>query len=176
MFFGAGAVYHGIRFAKDQVESRGLRGQLGAAVALAVFVGRIASGGGGTMFPPVHARAVVDGGEAHSDELLGILASTMDRQFLGIHPYWGREPGPIHYSALSYHAKSLLRAAIPVMRGRPNQFVRPELGYKSCNASRIELQIDSGYTLDGELFPFDANTPLRLTAEDSVPFLRRAPA
>jgi hypothetical protein len=175
MFFGAGAVYHGIRFAKDHVESRGLRGELGAGITLAVFLGRIITGQGGKLFPPLHARAVIDGGEVLSDELLGILTSTMERQFLGIRPYWGREPGPIHYSALSYSARSPVRAALSVMRGKPNRFVRLELGYRSHNASCIELQIDSGFTLDGELFAGGEGTSLRLTAEQSALFLRRAP-
>jgi hypothetical protein len=99
----------------------------------------------------------------------------MDRQFLGLRPYWGQEPAPIHYSALSYSARSLSRAAISVMRGKPNRFVRPELGYRSCNASRIELHIDSGFTLDGELYAPEGDTSLRITAGDTALFLRRAP-
>jgi hypothetical protein len=174
MFFGAGAVYHGIRFAKDQVESRGLRGQLGAGVALAVFLGKVVSGGGGKLFPPLRAGAVIDGEKVDTEELFGILTSTMDRQFLRLRPYWGTEAAPIHYSALGYHARNPVRAAVAVMRGKPNRFVRPELGYRSCNAFRIELRIDSGFTLDGELFPADESTPIRLSAEDTIRFVRRA--
>lgn len=175
MFFGAGAVYHGIRFTKEYVETRGVRGEIGAGITLAVFVGRVITGQGGKLFPPLHARAVIDGGEPISDELFGILTSTMDRQFLGLRPYWGREPGPIHYTTLSYSARSPLRAALAVMRGKPNRFVRPELGYRSHNASCIELQIDSGFTLDGELFAGDEGASLRITAEKTALFLRRMP-
>jgi hypothetical protein len=174
MFFGAGAVYHGIRFAKDEVESRGLRGQLGAGVALAVFLSRVVSGGGGKLFPPLRAHAVVDGEEHPPEDLFGILTSTMDRQFLRLRPYWGTEDAPIHYSALGYHASNPVRAAVAVMRGKPNRFVQPELGYRSCNAFRIELRIDSGFTLDGELFPAEPERPIRISAEDSIPFVRRA--
>jgi hypothetical protein len=176
MFFGAGAVYHGIRFSKDSVESRGLRGELGAGVTLAVFLGRLITGQAGKLFPPLHARTVIDNGEPLSDDLLGILTSTMDRQFLGLRPYWGREPGPIHFTALSYSARSPVRAALSVMRGKPNRFVRADLGYRSYNASCIELQIDSGFTLDGELFASEEGKSLRLTAEESALFLRRTPA
>lgn len=173
MFFGAGAVYHGIRFSKENVESRGLRGELGAGITLGVFLFRIMTGEGRKLFPPVRARAVVDGGEPVIDDLRGILTSTMDRQFLGLRPYWGTERGPIHYSALSYSARSLTRAAVSVMRGKPNRFVRPELGYRSHNASEIELQIDSGFTLDGELFASEGGCSLRLTAENAALFLRQ---
>jgi diacylglycerol kinase (ATP) len=175
MFFGAGAVYHGIRFCKDQVESRGMRGQLGAGVALSVFLGRIATGQGGKLFPPLHANVVVDGERHESQELLGMIASTMERQFLGLRPYWGREPGPIHYSSLAYSPRHLSRAAIPVMFGRPNRFGRPEFGYRSCNASHVELHLDSGFTLDGELYSSNPGTPVRLSAERTAFFLRREP-
>lgn len=174
MFCGAGAVYHGIRFSKDHVEAHGVRGQLGAGVALAVFLGKIATGQGGALFPPLEARVAIDGVWHETESLLGILVSTMERQFLGIRPYWGTEPGRLRYSALAYRPRQLLRAAVPVMRGRPNRFVRPELGYRSHNASRIELHLNSGFTLDGELFD-GAHSRLVLTAEDSVLFLRREP-
>ena len=175
MFFGAGAVYHGIRFCKDQVESRGMRGQLGAGVALAVFLSRIATGQGGTLFPPLRASVVVDGERHEAESLLGMIASTMERQFLGLRPYWGQEPRPIHYSSLGYSPRHLSRAAIPVMFGRPNRFGRPEFGYKSRNASHLELHLDSGFTLDGELFSPNAGTPLHLSAERKAFFLRREP-
>lgn len=175
MFFGAGAVYHGIRFAKAQVESRGVRGQLGAGLSLGVFLWRVVSGGKGELFPPLRANVVVDGEEIPGEQLLGMLVSTMDQQFLGLRPYWGQEPAPIHFSILAYGARHPLRAAIGVMRGKPNRFMRPDLGYRSCNAFRIELEIDSGFTLDGELFPADESRPLRLSAEDSALFLRRVP-
>jgi hypothetical protein len=67
-----------------------------------------------------------------------------------------------------------LSAAFSVIRGKPNRFARPELGYRSCNAFRIELQIDSGFTLDGELFDADESAPIRLSAENTIRFVRRA--
>lgn len=175
MFFGAGAVYHGIRFAKERVESRGLRGNLGAAIALAVFLGKIATGKGGTLFPPLQAGVLVDGEVQATERLLGILVSTMERQFLGLRPYWGEGPGPIRYSSLAYALRHLFRAAVPVMRGKPNRFVRPEFGYRSSNARRLELRLDSGFTLDGELFGPEEGARVVVDAEQSAFFLRREP-
>src|SRR5690606_5240830 len=128
MFFGAGGVYHGIRLAKEHVESRGMRGQLGAAVALSVFLAKIATGEGGKLFPPLGARITLDDGPARDERLIGLLVSTMERQFLGILPYWGTGPGALRFTSLGASPKHVVRCAIPVMRGRPNRFATPENG------------------------------------------------
>jgi diacylglycerol kinase (ATP) len=176
MFFGAGGVYHGIRLAKEQVESRGMRGQLGAGLALAVFLTKIGTGEGGTLFPPLLARIAIDGGPAQEDRLLGLLVSTMERQFLGLKPYWGTGPGSLMVTALGYSPRHVLRSAVSVMRGRPNRFATPENGYRSCNADRMELELDSGFTLDGELFAAGPGGRIAVSGERSIFFLRRGVA
>jgi diacylglycerol kinase (ATP) len=176
MFFGAGGVYHGIRLAKEQVESRGMRGQLGAGLALAVFLTKIATGEGGTLFPPLCARMSVDGGPTREERLLGLLVSTMERQFLGLKPYWGTEPKPLMVTSLGYSPRHVLRSAVSVMRGRPNRYATPENGYASCNADRLELELDSGFTLDGELFAAGPGGRISVGGDRSVFFLRRGVA
>ena len=175
MFFGAGAVYHGIRFAKDHIESRGLRGPLAAGAALVVFMGKITSGKGGALFPPLRAGGRLDQEPLETDSYLGLITSTMEQQFLGLRPYWGQGSGPLQYSSLSYSPRHLLRAVSAIIRGRISRYVRPEFGYRSHNVHAIELNLDSGFTLDGELFPFEPETTLRLTCEHSAFFLRQHP-
>lgn len=176
MMFGAGAVYHGIVFARGQIESRGVHGQLGAGLALATFLAKIFTGNGGTLFPPLEAAIRIDSEPLPSASYLGILTSTIDRQFLGISPYWGAGPGRLRFSALHYRPRHLVRAIVPVLRGRPSKWLRPEFGYRSLNAKEVELTFDGGFTLDGELFE-PARRALRLTlsGRQSAYFLR-APA
>jgi Diacylglycerol kinase catalytic domain len=153
MFFGAGAVYHGIVFARRHIESRGVRGEYGAALALATFIGKICSGSGGTLFPPVQASICIDGERLAAAPYFGILTSTMNEQFLGMSPYWGVGPGPLRFSSLSNRPRHLMRAVPPILRGRASAYLRPEFGYRSSNVNCVELTLDSGFTLDGELFP-----------------------
>jgi hypothetical protein len=173
MFFGTGAIYHGIRFCRHYVATLGLRGEVGPGVALAVFLGKIATGQGGSMFPPVHLSGRLDGQVLRAGPYLGALVSTVSRQFLGLRPFWGREPAPLKYSALSYSLQHLLRAGPAVMRGKPNRYVRPEYGYTSHNAHELELQLDCGFTLDGELFTPPPGAPVILRSGYSAPFLRQ---
>ena len=116
---------------------------------------------------------VIDGVPQETEPLRGVLVSTMEQQFLGLHPYWGEGPGPLRYSSVAYAPRHFLRAALPLMRGKPNRFVRPEFGYWSVNASRVEMHLDSGFILDGELFTPETGTPVLLSAEHSAFFLRR---
>jgi len=177
MLFGAGAVYHGIAFARREVESRGLRGQLGAGVAVATFLSHVVAGNGGQLFPPLHAEIRVDGQPVLAPEpYFGILTSTINRQVLGISPYWGVGPGRLRFSSLSYAPRRLPRAIVPILRGRPSVHLRPELGYRSVNADEVCLTFDSGYTLDGELFePSNSTARLTLSARQHAYFLRERP-
>ena len=173
MLFGAGAVYHGIVFARRRVHAHGVRGQLGAGVTLAAFVGQVLSRNRGTLFPPLHAGIRIEGQPLAAEPYFGILTSTMDRQFLGITPYWGSEPGPLRFSSLSYAPQNLPRAIIPLLRGKPSTYLRPELGYRSVNADEVSLSFDSGYTLDGELFaPRRGGARVTLTGRQCAYFLR----
>ncbi len=171
MFLGAGGVYHGTKFYRGSVETRGLRGEKGAGVALAIFLGKVLSGKSGALFPPLHMAARLDDRRLPLDSYFGVLVSTLDRQFLGLRPYWGRGPGPVHFSSLSYAPKHLWRALVPIVRGKPNAYVVPEYGYRSENAFEVELEIDSGFTLDGELF---SGVPrVLLSGYQTAFFLRR---
>ena len=173
MMFGAGGVYHGIRLARDELAARGVRGRLGAGVALATFLGKALTGGGGALFPPLHADIEVDGARLEPTAFVGMLVSTMDRQLFGVRPYWGTGPGPLRVSTLAHRPRHLARAVIPALRGRPNRWLRPEFGYQSLNADEVTVSFTGGFTLDGELFePARSPRPLRLSAHEVAYFLR----
>lgn len=173
MFFGTGAIYHGIRLCRQYIATLGLRGELGPGLALAVFLGKIALGQGGSLFPPLHLSGRLDGVALRAGAYRGALVSTVSRQFLGLRPFWGREPAPLKYTAVSYSPQHLWRAAPAVMRGKPNRYVRPEYGYTSHNAHELDLHLDCGFTLDGELFTAPAGAPVVLQSGYSASFLRQ---
>jgi hypothetical protein len=173
MMFGAGAVYDGITFARERFASRGMRGQLAGGLALATFLMKALTGKGGTLFPPLAADVRVDGVSLPSVRYFGILTSTMDRQLLGVRPYWGTGPGRLRFSALRYRPAHLVRAVLPALRGRPNRWLHEDFGYQSLNADEVELTFEGGFTLDGELFrPGTCARRVRLTARQSAYFMR----
>jgi len=173
MMFGAGAVYHGIVFARDQLAARGVRGQFGAGLALATFLMKAIRGKDGPLAQPLEAEIFADGVALPSVPYLGMLASTMDRQFLGLCPYWGVGPGGIRFSSMRHQPRHLARIIVPILRARPSRWLVPEFGYRSLNAHDITLQFSGGFTLDGELFePARRARRVALTARQSAYFLR----
>ena len=66
--------------------------------------------------------------------------------------YWGSESGPLHYTAVRARPRHLLRALPSILRGRSGVHGTPENGFYSHNAHEIKLNLDSGFTLDGQLY------------------------
>jgi hypothetical protein len=139
---------------------------------MAVFILRGMFGERSTLLPPLNTSGHIDGVPIEPKEYFGLMSSTLEHLFLGIRPFWGKGPGPLKFMAVAEGARHVLRVAPSILRGKPNSYVKPEFGYESRNASVIELNIDSGFTLDGELFDADANTPVVLDGRYTASFLR----
>ena len=173
MMFGAGAVYHGIVFARDQLAARGVRGQFGAGLALATFLMKAIRRQDSPLSRPLEAGVIADGVPLPQESYVGMLASTMDRQFLGLNPYWGVGPGSMRFSAMRHPPRHLARALVPILRGRSSRWLDPEFGYRSLNADEVTIEFAGGFTLDGELFaPARRARRVALTARQSAYFLR----
>jgi diacylglycerol kinase (ATP) len=175
MQFSAGAIYNAITFAKREIEGRGAHGAAGPLVTLAWFVITVLSGRAREIFPPMLVSGSIDGRPLRGGPHLGVLVSTLDHLFFGIRPFWGSGPGRLRYSALGYRPRRLALALWPLLRGRRGRFASPENGYTSCNGEHIELEIDAGFTLDGELFDAGPGTRMRIAAPATASFLRPGP-
>jgi diacylglycerol kinase (ATP) len=176
MMFGIGGVYNGVKFVREQLASRGMRGEVGGIVALATFLAKAITGKGGALFPPLTAAVQVDGVPLPATPYFGILTSTINRQILGMRPYWGVGPGPLRFSAMSYRPTHLTRALVPALRGRPSPWLHPDFGYRSLNADEVVLLSSAGFTIDGELHPATArDRRVAISARHPAYFLRAQP-
>jgi hypothetical protein len=175
MFFGAGAIYHGINFCRRFLYRVGLKGEIGPGVALGVLILQAALGKRDTLIPPLNASGRIDGVPFERKEYHAVMASTLDHLFLGIRPFWGKGEGPLKYSAFATSLRHPWRAAPSILRGRANDYVRAENGYEGYTAREIELHIDSGFTLDGELFEPNPDLPVVLNGGYTASFLRLNP-
>jgi hypothetical protein len=175
MFFGTAGIYQGIQYFHRNINSRGLKGELGPGLTIARFLWSASFRRSGFISPHPITVALDDRPPRRMDCLL-LLVSTLERLFLGLYPYWGDEKGALHFTALRARPRHLMQTLPSILRGRRNRHARPENGYFSHNASEIRLNLDGGFTIDGQLYtPANSREPTVVQSGATADFLRLAP-
>lgn len=172
MFFGLGVIHRAIEVVHRAFPRGRSQGVFGAGVVTSGLVARAAFGRSDGILDPDKVQLRLDGEEPTTGAHLLLIATTLERLFLGMRPFWGVEPAPLHLTAVSSEAQRLRAAAAGILRGRPAPYVTPANGYLSRNVHRAEILVDCGLTVDGELWPAEPGRRVRLTASDSVGLVR----
>ena len=150
MFFGAAAIYQATHFCLQKVFTRGVRGEIGAGVAMTRFLWA-AIIKDRSVVSSVPISVGLDQNAPQEQRYLLILITTLQRLFLGLRPFWGHQPKPLRYTAVNANPRHFLQALPSMMRGRRSRQVKPANGYVSYNIDEAQLKLDSGFNLDGEL-------------------------
>ena len=171
MFFGAAAIYDAIQFCCNKVYTIGLKGNLGMSLTLGGLLLRgLVGGGKGPIRPRDIAVAIDDDTMLRAQRLL-VLATTLDRLILRSRPFWAEGNGGIRFTSIAHPPVRLIRSVPKVLYGWQRETL-PRDAYFSRSAERIVIQLNSPFTLDGELFEPHPARPLVMTARDSVAFVR----
>lgn len=172
MFFGTAGIYQGIQYFHRHVNTRGLRGELGPGLTITRFLWA-ASFRRSDFISAVPITVALDDKPPQQLDCMVLLVSTLERLFLGLYPYWGEERGALHYTALGNRPRHLLQTLPFILRGRKSRHTSPKNGYFSHNASQIRLNLDSGFTLDGQLYtPENSHEPTVVQSDATATFLR----
>jgi len=175
MFFGAAGIYQGIQYFHRNVNSMGLRGEVGPGVTIARYLWAIARGDR-HFLTEVPMAVGLDQHPLRQFDGLAVLVSTLERLFLGVHPFWGTESGPLHYTAVRARPQRLLAALPAILRGRGGRHGTAGNGFFSHNAHEIRLHFDSGFTLDGQLYtPANRRVPVVIQHGGTASFLHLSP-
>ena len=151
MFLGTASIYQGIQFCNNRLNRPGFRGEWAPGLTIALFLLAVAVRGDRYVAPvPITVGLNEEPPEERNCFLL--MVSALERLFLGLRPYWGEEHEPLHYTAVDSQPRYLLRALPALIRGRTNRYGTAENGYFSRNVQRVQLSLNGGFTLDGELF------------------------
>jgi diacylglycerol kinase (ATP) len=169
MFFGAGAIPLAIDICHGSMNPNKVRGELMPGLILARHL-LAALTGNEKLLPPTGMGIRLDESPGRRNSYLFAIVSTLERLFLGLHPFWGREAAPLHFTALKTKPPHLLRNLPFLLYGRRTATATPGNGYFSHNAGRIALDFRGRFTLDGELF--EARGPLTIEAAGPARFLR----
>jgi len=172
IFFGAGMLHRAVQLTPRYFPEGRTQGIFGAGAVTATLLGRTAFGKLGGVLEADKIQVAMDGEPAESRELRVIMATTAEKLFLGLRPFWGRGPGPVRLTLLAADARRLPRAAWGILRGRPPSWAGPESGYTSRNCERVVFRLDCGVTIDGELFEACPGRSLELTGDRRLRFVR----
>lgn len=151
MFFGAACIYRGIEFFHSKVHTLGLRGELAHGIIVARFLSALLARQS-ELVAPAQIRVGLDKGGPLPERYLVFLISSLEKLILGLRPYWGRGPGPLHLTAVAAAPKQLIRAIVGFVCGTPNRYLNEQNGYYSREIDSVRLRIQGGFTLDGELY------------------------
>ncbi len=173
MFFGTGTIISGIEYCKEKIHTRGIRDELAPGLVMLRTIWGIARREP-YFSDPTRMDITLDRQDIRRDRpVVQLLITSLQRLFLGLRPYWGKEQSALHTTWIEKPTRKVLRAFPAVIRGRENHHVTPENGYFSHNADRIQLHMDGIFTLDGEMHPASRNYgPLTISNGGTLEFLR----
>jgi len=169
MFFGAGVIPQGIDFCHGSINPNGMRGELVPGLIIARFL-LAALAGNNALLSITDMGVRLDDTPTQNNRYLVAMVSSLERLFLGLHPFWGTETAPLHFTALKANPPYLLRNLPFLLRGRRTGTATQENGYFSRNAKQITFDFNGRFTLDGELF--EAKSPVTIEAAGPARFLK----
>ncbi len=175
MFFGLGVIHRAIELNHqlfDNERSHKIQGAIGATMVTAGLVGRLAVGDTDGILSPDKVQVIIDGEPQKPGEFYLGIASSLDQLFSGMRPFWGEGAGGVKFSTIASDAHRIPGALAGILRGKPRAHVTEENGFTSRNAGRVELCLDCGFTVDGELFDPEPGRRVELTADNTVQFVR----
>jgi diacylglycerol kinase family enzyme len=171
MFFGVGVIHRAISlvhrtFAPER------QGAFGATLVTGALAAKVLVRPTDGILTPDKVQVVLDGKDHHGGEFYLLIASSLGKLFAGMNPYWGEGPGGVRFTAISSQVQHFARNFGGIVRGRPGTRVTPETGYLSQNAEQVELRMDCGFTVDGEIFEPVPDEVVTLSADRRITFIR----
>jgi hypothetical protein len=171
-FFGAGMIHRAITLTHELFPPGKIQGAVGAGLVTAGLILRASTRRLEGILTPDKAQIVLDGELVPRGEFTLMIASSLQRLFLGINPFWGEEKGAVRFTAVASGVHRHAAAAPGILRGRPKAFVKSDDGFTSRNVGTAQLRIDSGYTVDGEFIKPRSDEIVRITGDQRVSFVR----
>jgi len=172
MFCGLGMIHRAIQLVHSMFPPGRRQGVFGAGVVMAGLIVRITSGIGGGTLTPDSLEVTVDGRNLGRRPYRVVIASTLDRFFLRLRPFWGEEDAPVRLTTIGRRVLANPVRLFKALRGVRPVKPHPEKPIGSYNAHCVEISLDCGLTIDGELFDPVPGRHITITADDVVRFVR----
>lgn len=172
-FFGTAAIISGIEFCREHIYPLNIPMPAAHAAVMGFLLSSVLSGGtiGPRDLKPSTAAISVDDILISPKDYFGIIATTMDRLLLNLHPFSDKGDGPVKFAALEKGPAAVMKA-IPKLLGLGGPSADPENYFFSRMSSRIEVTSDAPYTLDGEFYHPETGVPVTIEAGREIAFLK----
>lgn len=168
-FMGAAALSRATRYAHERVLDRGVK--FNASVMATVLGSAFeALRGRGEWVDGESMSLAVDDGAARDGHRFLFLATTLSRLMFGVWPFWNGDAGPLRYLDIDAPPQCLVRALIPLLRGRPSPWMG-NAGYRSGAATRLRLQSEQAVIVDGEAFSAGPGGVIEILAGRELEFV-----
>lgn len=169
---GAAAFHRGTILSWERVHPLGATQHAAAGLGILANIWRALFGADRRAFLDGDAiRVAVDGARLPGDRRFLLLLSTLDRLVLGLHPFWGDGSGGIRWLDVAAPPTRLFRALPRVLLHRPAPWMEVA-GYRSGRASRIRLETDRPFIVDGEVIEPGPGGFVDIAIERPFRFLR----
>lgn len=173
MIFGGGTIYRAVELVHRSFPTGRAQGVFGSTVVLGgLLLKRAFQRNHNGQYTRDKIQIFLDDQPAEEDEYLLVITSTLRHIFLRIRPFWGQEPAPVCFTSVATGARRFALAIPRLLSGKPGGSVTPERGYTSRNLHQVELHLDCGFVIDGELTAPEENRILTITADDCLDFVR----
>lgn len=172
MCMGVGLVCRAVELTHRLFPEGRAQGVFGSTVVIGTLISRLMSGSRDGILQPDAMQIRLDGQRLRSENFLLVFATTLERLFLKIRPFWGQEHADVRITAIAGAAKRTLLAVPGILSGRPPASFTPEVGYTSRNVNEVELRLDCGLVLDGEMFAPQPGRVVHISADRRVQFVR----
>jgi diacylglycerol kinase (ATP) len=172
VFCGLGTIHRAIRLVHSMFPPGRSQGVFGAGIVIGALIMRMISGAGGGTVTPDDLEITIDGKVLRRRPYRLVIASTLDRFFLRLRPFWGEEAAPVRLTTLGRRVLTNPVRVLKAVRGVRPVKPHPDKPIGSYNAHRVEISLDCGLTIDGEMFDPVPGRRLTITAEDVVRFVK----
>lgn len=172
MFFGAGAIHSGILYCRQNLHTKGMRGEFGPSLAMLryffdwVFAGKLVK--------PVKAIIYRDNDKKIEGVFTVLVSTSLHRLLMGVFPFWAKKTSSHSFSftAIKQSAPRPLQAFSKILRGHAPQVKNHADYYYSLSADTVKIAIYDEFTLDGELFGQEGQcTEIELQATKLLTYL-----
>lgn len=173
MFFGAGAIHSGILYCRQNLHTKGMRGELGPSLAMIRFLFDWVTTG--KLVKPVKAMFSISGSKNIEGVFTVLVITTLNRLLMNAFPFWAGKPTSryLNFTAIKQGAPKPLLAFMKILRGYAPQVKNHADYYYSLSPNVVKITINDGFTLDGELFgQIGESTEIELQVTKPVIFLK----